>query len=247
MDCPFYQWKTTMNEQGTFYGIGVGPGDPELITVKAKNVLERMRSIFTPVAGQDRESIAYSIARRYISPDARIERLIFPMTADRTVCESAWEENARTIARVLEKGADAAFITLGDPMTYSTYGYLLKKMETLYPAIRSVTIPGIPSYLAGAASANITLTEGMDIMTIIPGAVPEARIRAFLGSSDTVVLLKHNSNTLAIRALLQEMGLQDRATYVRRLGFPGETITKDGEQDLADRGEYLSLIIVKKK
>ena len=236
-----------MNKYGTLYGIGVGPGDPELITVKGKKVLESISCVFTPVAGQDKTSIAYSIAKRYVSPAARVERLFFPMTPDRMVCEKAWEDHAGKIARVLEQGTDAAFITLGDPMTYSTYGYLLKKMEMLYPAVRSVTIPGIPSYLAGAASANLSLAEGSEILAIIPGATPEARIREFLGSSDTVVFLKHNSNTQSIRVLLQEMGLQDRATYVRRLGFPDEMITKDDDQDLPDRGDYLSLIIVKKQ
>ena len=236
-----------MTDYGTFYGIGVGPGDPELITVKARNVLERISHVFTPVAGEEKTSIAYSIASRYIAPDSTVERLFFPMTADRTTCEKAWEEHARTIARVLAKGRDAAFITLGDPMTYSTYGYLLKTMGALYPAIRSVTIPGIPSYLAGAASANLPLAEGSEILVIIPGATPEARIREFLTLSDTVVFLKHNSNTQAIRELLQEMGLQDRATYVRRLGFPDEMITRGEDQNLPDRGDYLSLIIVKKQ
>lgn len=236
-----------MTDYGTLYGIGVGPGDPELITVKARNVLERMSHVFTPVAGQDKTSIAYTIASRYISPEARIERLFFPMTSDRMVCEKAWGENAGSIARVLETGSDAAFITLGDPMTYSTYGYLLKTMGTLYPAVRSVTIPGIPSYLAGAASANLPLVEGGEILAVIPGTVPERRMREMLGSSDTIVFLKHNSNTQAIRALLEERGLQNCTTYVTRLGFPDEVIATDQTRDLPGQGEYLSLIIVKKK
>jgi len=235
-----------MNNYGTFYGIGVGPGEPELITLKAKNVLQRVSVVFAPVAGEGRASIACSIAGSYISPAARVEHLLFPMTPDREVCERAWEDHVRKIVRVLEQGTDAAFITLGDPMTYSTYGYLLKKMETLYPAVRTITIPGIPSYLAGAASANLPLAQRSEIVSLVPGSASRERIKELLGSSDTIVFLKHTSAAGEIRELLQEMGLQDRAVYLRRLGFPDELITVDQAQGLPDREEYLSLIIVKK-
>lgn len=235
-----------MNSNGTLYGIGVGPGDPELITLKAKRVLERTKSIFAPVAGKDKESIAWSIARPYVSSDARVENLFFPMTHDRAEREKAWEENVRNIVRVLETGADAAFITLGDPMTYSTYGYLLRTMDQLYPLIQTITIPGIPAYLAGAAAANLPLAQGHEILSIVPGSVSGERIKQCLSSSDTVVFLKHNSATRTIRELLQEMDLQERAIYVRRLGFPDEQVTADQARGLAGGEEYLSLIIVKK-
>lgn len=235
-----------MHSCGTLYGIGVGPGDPELITLKAKGVLERMKFVFAPVAGKNRGSIAYSIARSYIPNDARIEHLFFPMNHDRAERERAWEESARSIARVLETGEDAAFITLGDPMTYSTYGYLLKKMEALFPLMPKVTIPGIPAYLAGAASANLPLAQGHEILSIVPGSASGERIRGCLTSSDAIVFLKHNSATGTIHELLREMDLQDRAMYVRRLGLPDELVTPDKERGLSGREDYLSLIIVKK-
>lgn len=234
------------NHHGTLYGIGVGPGDPDLITLKAKGVLERMKIVFAPVAGKGRESIAWSIARRYVSNDARVHNLFFPMTHDRTERERAWEDNVRNIARVLETGTDAAFITLGDPMTYSTYGYLLKTMEQLYPLIQKITIPGIPAYLAGAASVNLPLAQGHEILAIVPGSAPGERIQECLASSDTIVFLKHNSATRKIQELLHEMNLQERAIYVRRLGFPDELVTSDQAQGLSGREDYLSLIIVKK-
>jgi len=235
-----------MHSCGTLYGIGVGPGDPELITLKAKGVLERMKFVFAPVAGKNRGSIAYSIARSYIPNDARIEHLFFPMNHDRAERERAWEESARSIARVLETGEDAAFITLGDPMTYSTYGYLLKKMEALFPLIPKVTIPGIPAYLAGAASANLPLAQGHEILSIVPGSASGERIRECLTSSDAIVFLKHNSATGTILELLREMDLQDRAMYVRRLGLPDEQVTADQARGLSGSEDYLSLIIVKK-
>lgn len=235
-----------MNSHGILYGIGVGPGDPELITLKAKQVLERMTHVFAPVAGTDKESIALSIARSYILSDARVEKLFFPMTHDPAERERAWEDHVRRVVRVLETGTDAAFITLGDPMTYSTYGYLLRKMEQFNPRIRKVTIPGIPAYLAGAASANLPLAQGHEILAIVPGSASGERIKHCLASSDTIVFLKHNSATRTIQELLQEMDLQKCAIYVRRLGFPDELVTADEVRGLSGREDYLSLIIVKK-
>jgi precorrin-2/cobalt-factor-2 C20-methyltransferase len=236
-----------MHKPGTLYGIGVGPGDPELITLKAKRVLERMKIIFAPVAGKDRESIACSIAQPYIAGDARVEKLFFPMTHDRAERERAWEDHARSISRVLDTGADAAFITLGDPMTYSTYGYLLKTMERLCPLTHKITIPGIPAYLAGAASANLPLAQGHEILAIVPGSASGKRIKECLASSDTIVFLKHSNSTRKIHELLQETDLQERAIYIRRLGFPDEMVTPDKERGLSGGEEYLSLIIVKKQ
>lgn len=235
-----------MNKPGTLYGIGVGPGDPELITLKAKQVLERIKIIFAPVAGKDKESIAWSIARAYVAVDARVEHLYFPMTHDRAEREKAWEENAKSVARVLETGTDAAFITLGDPLTYSTYGYLLKTMKGLYPLMSMITIPGIPAYLAGAASVNLPLAQGQEIFALIPGSASAERIRECLTSSDTIVFLKNNNATKTIHELLREMDLQDHAIYVRRLGFPDEQVTEKLASRLSGSEDYLSLIIVKK-
>ena len=235
-----------MTEYGTFYGIGVGPGDSELITLKAKNMLEKVRCVFTPVAGKGKKSIAYSIAQMFISPDAKVEKLVFPMTNDRTVCEEAWQENVEKIFTVLEKGSDAAFITIGDPMTYSTYSYLLKKMQSMHPQIKSITIPGITSYAAVAASANLPLAEGNEILTLIPGNTPREKIKQLLSSSNTSILLKHHKNTKDIYNILQEMNLEDKAIYVSRCGFEDQIVTSALPQDLLEKTDYLSLLIVKK-
>ena len=235
-----------MTEYGTFYGIGVGPGDPELITLKAKKILEKVCCVFTPVAGKGKKSIAYSIAQTFISPDATVEKLVFPMTNDRTVCEEAWQENVEKIFTVLEKGSDAAFITIGDPMTYSTYSYLLKKMQSMHPQIKSITIPGITSYAAVAASANLPLAEGNEILTLIPGNTPREKIKQLLSSSNTSILLKHHKNTKDIYNILQEMNLEDKAIYVSRCGFEDQIITSDPPRDLLEKTDYLSLLIVKK-
>ena len=117
---------------GTLYGIGVGPGDPELITLKALKVLQAVPHIFASCSTKNTYSLALSIVRCHLN-GAGIEHLPFPMTKDPQVLASAWEQNARRVLEVLATGSDAAFVTLGDPLTYSTFGYLLKTLKRLAP------------------------------------------------------------------------------------------------------------------
>jgi precorrin-2/cobalt-factor-2 C20-methyltransferase len=235
-----------VTEYGTFYGIGVGPGDPELMTIKAQKVLQKAQYVFTPIAGEGKESIAHTIARQFIAPDATVTKLLFPMIRDKALCEKSWEENSHQIARVLKQGNDVTFLTLGDPMTYSTYGYLLKKMEVLYPQVKAVTIPGIPSYLAGAAAANLPLVEGSEILSLVPGNTSPDKIRAFLSTSDTILFLKHHRNAETTFNILQEMNLADKALYVSRCGFEEQLTTTKLTKEFLEKPDYLSLIIVKK-
>jgi len=122
---------------GTLYGIGVGPGDPELITLKALKVLHRVPHIFAACSTKNSYSLALSIVRCHLN-GAGIEHLPFPMTKDTQVLASAWERNARRVLEVLATGSDAAFVTLGDPLTYSTFGYLLKTLKRLDPGVSIV-------------------------------------------------------------------------------------------------------------
>ena len=235
-----------MNKYGTFYGIGVGPGDPELLTLKAKRVLEGVSHVFTPVAEKGKESVAYGIARTCISKNAAVEKLVFPMTTDRNVCEKAWEENATKIAAIVKKGTDAAFITIGDPMTYSTYCYLLKKMRVMYPEVQPVTIPGVTSYAAVAASANLPLAENNEMLALVPGNIPKEKIEQILSLVDTAVFLKHHRKTKDLLDILNKTGLGDKAIYVSRCGFEDQMVTANPTRELLEKTDYLSLLVVKK-
>ena len=231
---------------GTLYGIGVGPGDPELITLKALKVLQHIPHIFASCSSKNSYSLALSIVRCHLN-GAGIEHLPFPMTRDPEVLHQAWEKNAARVLEVLDAGNDAAFVTLGDPLTYSTFGYLLKTLKRMQPEVRVVTIPGITSYNAAAALTQIPLTEGEESFYVVSGALGAARLREVVERSDNIVMLKTYRNFTEIYAALEELDLLDRAVCISRCGLDGETVVEN-LRDLKGRDmPYLSMIIIKKR
>ena len=231
---------------GIFYGIGVGPGDPELITLKALHILERVPHVFAAASTKNDYSLALNIVRHYIA-QAVVEPLYFPMTADRRILAEAWDTNAHKVLEVLQRSQDAAFLTIGDPLTYSTYGYLLKTIKNINSEIKAITIPGITSYNAAAALANIPLTEGEESFYLISGAQGGDRLREAIATSDNVVMLKTYRHFDKIYETLEELELLDCATCISRCGLSGETVAHDVRPLKNQKMPYLSLIIIKKK
>ena len=136
----------TMTRLGTLYGIGVGPGDPEWITVKGARTLAACRQVFVPRSSDATESVALQIARCYLKPDAVVHELLFPMTTDRGQLHESWQAAARQVLQPLEAGEDCCFLTLGDALFYSTYVFLLDELRRLRPELPIVTIPGVTAY-----------------------------------------------------------------------------------------------------
>jgi precorrin-2/cobalt-factor-2 C20-methyltransferase len=231
---------------GTLYGIGVGPGDPELITLKALKVLQRVPHIFASCSSKNNYSLALNIVRCHLN-GAGIEHLPFPMTREPQVLKEAWEKNARRVLEVLDAGSDAAFVTLGDPLTYSTFGYLLKTLKRLNPEVPVITIPGITSYSAAAALTHIPLTEGAESLYLVSGALGAARLREVVEKSDNIVRLKTYRNFAEIYQALEELDLLDRATCISRCGLEGETVVENLRDFKGQPMPYLSMIIIKKK
>lgn len=231
---------------GTFYGLGVGPGDPGLVTVKAAAVLARTHHVFVPKARIAAESVALDIARQYLGADAEVRELVFPMTEDRAELAKSWTASAGAIARVLESGADACFLTLGDPLVYSTYVYLLRALTQQLPEVCSVTVPGVTAFCAGAALANFPLGERKELLTIVPTADDLQPVRDALQRGGTVVLMKIGKRLQEILALLQEAGLIDRAVFVSHAGQEGQRVELDLRRLYAEAPEagYLSVILV---
>ena len=185
---------------GTLYGIGVGPGDPDLMTIKAAKILNQVDLVFAAASTKNDHSLAVNIAREHIPDSATVIRLKFPMTRDKNETRKAWNTHAQTIIVELEKGKDAAFLTLGDSMTYSTYGYILKHVKSLAPHLEVQTVPGITSYQAAAARLNTPLVEGEESLMVVSGVKGGNRLRELCGKPENVVFLKAYRNVTDIKA-----------------------------------------------
>ena len=144
---------------GVLYGIGVGPGDPDLMTLKGARVLQGCRHVFVPKARSENGSIALAIAGRYLRADSLIHELVFPMSDDSGELSLHWAQAARSVADVVGMGEDACFLTLGDPLLYSTYIYLVRSLREQLPGLDVVTVPGITAFSAAAHPGKGALDE----------------------------------------------------------------------------------------
>ncbi len=237
--------KSRENKPGILYGLGVGPGDPELIPVKTARILQEVDMVFSASSTKNKHSLATNIASNYLSENTSVRLLPFPMTKNRREAEKAWEEHSQKIVEKLEQGFNVAFLTLGDPLTYSTYGYLLKIIKRDYPHIQIETIPGITSYQAGAAAVNTPLVEGEENLLLLSGVEGGQGLRNITEKVDNVVFLKAYKNMQDIVDTLQESGHGKHSVGILRCGFPEEEIVWD-IQELKDKPpKYWTMVIGK--
>jgi precorrin-2/cobalt-factor-2 C20-methyltransferase len=236
-----------MNKKiGKLYGIGVGPGDPDLLTLKAVKVLQQVSVVFTASSSKNDYSLALEIARAHIPADARVHPLAFPMTRDLAAKQAAWAANADIVGAYLRQGHDAAFLTLGDSLTFSTFGYLLRQFRERYPDVAVETIPGITSYQASAAALNMPLVEGEESLLVLSGAEGGNRLREQVFKPDNVVFMKAYRNVPSICAALDEAGMLHQAAGVVSCSLPGEELIRDVTTLLDREPNYWTLIIAKK-
>lgn len=193
-----------MAKKGKLIGIGVGPGDTELVTLKAAKVLKSVPVVFSPKSSKEKESIALSIVRPILEERKDYKRLmivepIFPMIENKKELEKIWTSASELISQYLNTGRDVAFITLGDPSIFSTYSYVQKKLIDRYEI---ETIPGITSFTACAAAKNKALVEQNDILTIVPKI--DDRLNEILDYSDSIVLMKASRNTSRLESTIED-------------------------------------------
>ena len=234
-------------EIGTLFGVGVGPGDPDLITLKAMNTLQGVDVVFAAASTTNSHSLAEKIVTPHLRNGVTIKRLNFPMTRDRSVLDAAWRENAEIVIKTLKKGKDAALITLGDPLTYSTFGYVMAKIRETTKEIPIKIIPGITSYQAGSASAGLILAEGEESFTVVSGALGSENLKKVIDSTDTVVMLKVYRNYKEIFDTLHELDLTDKSVLISKCGLDGEMVFQDIKERPDSVPPYLSHLIIKKK
>lgn len=233
-----------MTQYGTLYGIGIGPGDPDLVTLAAVKALAHVDKVFASSSTKNDSSLALSIARPHLREGAVVEQLGYPMTSDRGELEAAWKQNSEKVLEYLASGQDAAVLTLGDPMFYSTFGYLLQTVRRMAPPVRIRTIPGVTSFQASAAETAWILAEAGENFQVISGVCNAEKLRALLQESDNAVILKAYRNFGKIRQVLHEMKLAQSSLFVSRLGLDGEIICRDIDE-APDSPNYLSLVLVK--
>ncbi|KKN06666.1 hypothetical protein LCGC14_1074970 [marine sediment metagenome] len=233
------------SEPGNFYGIGVGPGDNELLTLKAVRIIKSVDCVFVPKADTKESSTALEIVKDVVA-DKRIIEQVYPMVRDKTRLETAWSKAANEIKCEVESGNNVAYLTIGDPLTFSTYCYLLQHLSKLIPSQNIHTIPGITSYNAAACLANYPLIEQDEKLAIIPISKEVSELRPILNTFDTVVLMKVAKKLDEVIKLLEEMNLIENSLFASYVGFNNELITHDLNSLKGSGKGYLSVIIVRK-
>lgn len=232
----------------TIYALGIGPGDPELITRKAERILRSVDVVCAPTGQAEAASFALSIVEPYLDRSRQlIIEQVFPMKKEEADLLPFWCEAAATVAAHVRAGRSVAFITIGDPYLYSTFLYLNQILKADYPDLPVEVVPGISSVFAAAAAAGVPLGMGADRIAILPATYESAGLRQTLRDYETVVLMKAHRRFEQIYALLEETGRLDEAVYVRRVGSVNQEVVSDLRTLVGQPLDYLSLIIVARR
>lgn len=229
--------------KGKLYGIGIGPGDPELVTLKARRILGSVGVVAVPESRKEKGSYALSIVKDFVRPDAEILTLTFPMIRDREEKRKFRAENARIIREKIEGGSDVAFLTLGDPMLYSTYLYLLEHLSDF--GIEIETVPGVTSFSAAGSRLNLPLAMEDETLCIVPLG-EETDIDGLLDTMDNLVFLKVSSDHERLAGALERRRDTIDVVIAARLGAADEWTSRD-PGDLRGDVPYLTTVIVKKR
>jgi precorrin-2/cobalt-factor-2 C20-methyltransferase len=225
---------------GVLVGVGLGPGDPELMTLKAARLISTARVIAYPgsVGG---ESIARSIAASVIPEGVEEIVIEVPFKVVREPAQAAYDTGAAAIAVHLEAGRDVVCLCEGDPFFYGSFMYLFARLSDRFEV---QVVPGVSSVSASAARAGLPLVARNEVLSVVPGPLPESGLRARIVAADTVVLMKVGQHMARLRRLLADMGLLDRAVYVERVGLAGEVCLPLAQAP--DVAPYFSMILVRK-
>lgn len=230
--------------KGKLFVIGIGPGDPELMTLKAARLLKETEIICVPKGRKGGESLALSIAEKAVGlNDKKIIEIHFPMTKGPQ--KDALREPAKEILGILNSGADIAFITLGDPTLYSTFFHLYDALTEQDPLVNVEIIPGVSSVTAASARAGISLGLSDEKIAILPATYAKDIDKA-LNEFDTVILMKVHSVIEDVKKAVASAGLMNRAVYVSRAGMEDEIIkplAEVGSEDL----NYFSTVIIRRR
>ncbi|HEY7367954.1 MAG TPA: precorrin-2 C(20)-methyltransferase [Nitrosopumilaceae archaeon] len=233
--------------------VGCGPGDPELLTVKAVNAIKNADLIMCPTSKEGKPSIALSVVSSLLEhgKNQEIVNLVFPMTKDKDTLENTWQKNSQIIAKNVLSGKKVVYLTVGDPYLYSTWIYLHREISAKYPDINISVIPGIVSMFTFASKVGISLAEGSEKMAVIPSCYDLTKVKEIAKNCDTMVFLKDGRYFDQVIQLLREAQFSDDSIFaigqdldtdkeiVRKLTL-GQ-VTKD-----TMTSKYFSIMVVKR-
>jgi precorrin-2/cobalt-factor-2 C20-methyltransferase len=239
--------------QGTFYVVGVGPGDPQLMTLKAAKILKNCDVWFVPSAFENGGSMALKIASGEVNSEGKtILSHRFPMKqihrgeAPDPEVKSAWQAAAKTIMACLADGQDVVFPTLGDPAIYSTGFYVCETLQEYGSPFKVEIVPGVSAIGASSAVAALPLCLGDERLVVIPATFENERIRELLELSDVVVFMKVYKVMARLVALLEELGLVDNAVLVERCSLDDQKVWTDVRDAVGQEIHYFSTMVVRK-
>ncbi|GEP25058.1 cobalt-factor II C(20)-methyltransferase [Lentilactobacillus diolivorans] len=227
----------------TFFGIGVGPGDSELMTVKAVHTIEHLDILYTPKAHKSGTSVAEQIAAPYFPESLMIKRRHFPMTNDWEEKRKSWQVITDEIVADVKAGKNVGFVTLGDPSVYSTYSYLLDLIDD---QVAVETIAGISSFSQIAAEVSIPLTLDDELLEIIPATADEQQIAKAIDVNDNIVIMKISTNLPKIYQLLKKRNLLTKALVISNASMEKQKTFRLSEINPEDKLPYFSTVLVKK-
>ena len=226
-----------------FYGMGVGPGDPKLLTIRAVEVLKELDVLLVPATRKGKKGIAHQIADPYLKEDLIIETIDFPMVVDEEVFNQAGRLAADKVIGHVDAGRNVGFITLGDASVYSTYHYIVTALDG---RVDIETVPGITSFCAAAALDNRPLIEKDEIFSVIPMNASDERIDSILEKGDAFLFMKVYKREERLKRLLEKHGLEKKGMMAFRCGFPEARIEDDVMEALTDNEDYLTVVHTRK-
>ena len=234
-------------------GIGVGPGDVELLTVKAAKAIQNADIIMCPASSKDRPSIALSIVSPIIdkSLNQKIVKLIFPMTKDKDVLEDTWKRNAKIMAETVLTGKNVVYLTVGDPYLYSTWIYMYKNLKENYPDMDISVIPGIVSIFTFASKVGVSIAEGAEKVAIIPSCYDLSSVKEIAKHSESMIFLKDGRYFDKVIEVLKESGFPDNSIFAigQDLGTENEIVRKMTLGEVNDSSlttKYFSILVIKR-
>ena len=235
-----------MATPGSFYGVGVGPGDPELLTVRAQRLLRKVAVVCYTQLDNRAPSFALGVVKELLSGSAEMLPIIIP-SDDSPVSHETWHDAARGIGARLREGQDVAFITEGDPMLYSEFPHLIDHVQAEgIDGLCVEVVPGVPSVMAAAASSGVPLVTQGQRLAILPAVYGIDDLREAITNYDTIVLMEINPNLMRALANLESLGLAGHAIYVRQASTASESVIHDISRLTAEDYDYFSLLIIKR-